>query len=465
MSKKIILLCTIFFGLLQIQAQNISLLNVDLNRYSLRSVSNPISFTIKNNGDTAISSLELNWNDGVSHKAKVETHIPAGETAVIAHPVPVEYNSVLEKSIEVSVSKVNGNNNFIGNTASSVVKINTLTRAAKKAVFFEKATGTWCGNCPAGIVIFKELYKKHKGTFVGVAIHGGGRDEPMEFASYLKSTRLNRFPTGDVDRVKRDQVFMDRAVTNNLYNERIKVEAPADLSASVVADGAKIEVKTKAKFYSDFSSAKFKFSVVLTEDNVTGTSSGYNQANYYATRGQEMGGFENKPNPVPAKDMVYNHVARALMGGYDGEEGSIPSTIKSGQEVEYTFNHTLPKEETKNYNLVIVLIDGSNGNVVNVKEVKLDEALSVGKVDATFSSLKMYPNPANAQLNIAFEALSKNYTVTIYDMVGREVLKQNYTTTLGKQKLEVSTSKLKSGSYIASVSSGKSSYSQVVIIE
>lgn len=463
MTKKNTLFYMMLVGLLQLTwAQDVSLVEADLARYALRSESNTLSFIVKNNGASEITSLELNWNDGSDHRATVRTSIPAGELARVSHPVPVRYNTVVEKDINVEISKANGVSDLNAEDNTASLQFNTVTVAAKKAVLFEKGTGTWCQACPAGIVMFKNMYKKHKGTFVGVAAHS---KDPMKFPSYLSSMGINGYPKGNVDRSINNQVFMDQEKAEGWYKQRMKEAAPADLSATVVADGAKIEVKTKAKFYSDFRSADFKLGIIVTEDNVTGTSSGYAQTNGYANNKYgPMGGFENLPSPVPASQMVYDHVARQLIGGYNGKEGSIPSTVEAGQEVEYTFNHTLPKSETKNYNLVIVLIDG-RGKIANVKEIKLEEALSVGEVDATFASLKMYPNPAKEQLNIAFDAVNEKYTVIIYDMLGREVLQKEYNTVIGKQRIAVPVSKLKSGSYIASISSGKSSYSQAVIIE
>lgn len=463
MTKKNTLFYMMLVGLLQLTwAQDVSLVEADLARYALRSESNTLSFLVKNNGVSEITSLQLNWNDGSDHIATVRTSIPAGEVATIAHPSPIRYNSIVEKAINVEISKVNGVSDLNATDNSSTVKINTLIKEAKKVVFVEKGTGTWCPQCPGGIAAMDYMTKNYHDTFAGVAIHSG---DPMENKSYLNQTGIRAFPTGNIDRVEKKQNFIGVKNIEPFYKDRIKVKAPADLSMAVKADGAKIEIKTSATFYSDFRSAKFALSVILTEDGVKGTSSGYAQKNNFSGSSGDWGGFENLPNPVPASRMVYNHVGRAVIGGYNGTKGSVPSTISVGDVAEYTFNHTLPKSDAKNYNLILLLINTSNGSVANAKEVKLEEALSVGEVDATFASLKMYPNPAKEQLNIAFDAVNEKYTVVIYDMLGREVLQKEYNTVIGKQRIAVPVSKLKSGSYIASISSGKSSYSQAVIIE
>lgn len=465
MIKKIIFFSAVFLAVFQLSlAQNASLVSADLDRYSLRSSENKISVEVKNNGNEEITSLKLNWNDGKDHNAVVRTSIAAGQTAVVEHPVPVKYNSIVEKTINIGILNVNGVQDFDATDNTTVVKMNTILKEAKKVVFVEKGTGTWCPQCPGGIAAVDYMSKNYPDTFAAVAIHNG---DPMKNQAYLNKTGINAFPTGNIDRVLKKKNFIGIKNIVPYYNQRIKVKAPADLSAEITADGAKIEIKTKTAFYSDFRSAKFTLSVILTEDNVTGTSSGYAQKNSFSGKGGDWGGYEKKPNPVPARDMVYGHVGRAVIGGYSGTKGSIPAEISAGDVIEYTFNHTLPKEETKNYNLIILLIDTSNGSVVNAKEINIEKALSVGDLDLTYSSLKMYPNPVSEKLNISFKALKDNYTVTLYDMTGRVVLTEKHTNFAvgSEQNVALSVSSLTPGSYIATIANNDASYSQVVIVE
>ena len=83
--------------------------------------------------------------------------------------------------------------------------------------------------------------------------------------------------------------------------------------------------------------------MILTEDGVTGTSSDYAQANAYANNANgPMGGYENLPNPVPASQMVYDHVGRAIPTGYDGVAGSIPANVVSNEVNVYNVEYAVP---------------------------------------------------------------------------------------------------------------------------
>ena len=47
----------------------------------------------------------------------------------------------------------------------------------------EEFTGTWCGNCPRGIVGMQRLEEDFGDRFIGIAIHTG-TGEPMVIPSY-----------------------------------------------------------------------------------------------------------------------------------------------------------------------------------------------------------------------------------------------------------------------------------------
>lgn len=248
------------------------------------------------------------------------------------------------------------------------------------------------------------------------------------------------------------------------YKQRINEEAPADLFASATLSGSNLKINAGAQFYSSFSNAKFKLSVVITEDGIRGKTSGYNQANYYSggSRGK-MGGYENKPRTVPARDMVYDHVARAVLGSFSGQSGSVPSKIKAGDKAEYGFSYKIPSSYNKDKLNIIVLLLDSRGQIVNGKEIHLDQALSVEK--AEIASMKMYPNPVKNNLTIDFDATDNNYSVSIYDLTGRSIYNKEHSNLNGMQSLNIPLNGLKSGNYLVNVASNKASHSQLIIVE
>src|SRR5690606_17445022 len=159
---------------------------------------------------------------------------------------------------------------------------------------------------------------------------------------------------------------------------------------------------------------------ILIEDDVTGTSSGYAQVNYYAGGANgPMGGYESLPATVPASQMVYDHVGRALLGGYNGQEGSIPATITDGQTVNHTFNYTIPATYRPNrLSVAVLVIDANTGRVVNTNTTQ--GYLNVNNI-VKESAFSIYPNPTSDVVNLQM-IQSGEFAVKIYDLTGKEVL-------------------------------------------
>jgi hypothetical protein len=102
-----------------------------------------------------------------------------------------------------------------------------------------------------------------------------------------------------------------------------------------------LDVSIKAEFKTA-TSGNYKVACVIVEDSVKGTAAGYNQANYYAggTNGV-MGGFETKANPVPAAQMQYDHVARAIAPDFYGVPNAYPASVSAGAVYAHNFKFNI----------------------------------------------------------------------------------------------------------------------------
>ncbi|EPB65793.1 tRNA ligase class I, partial [Ancylostoma ceylanicum] len=199
------------------------------------------------------------------------------------------------------------------------------------------------------------MYNTYPDRFIGIAVHNG---DPMTVSEYDNGANFGGYPSANIDRS--------------------------------ILDG-------------DFSSANYRLGVIIIEDGVKGTSSGYNQANAYAGGGYgPMGGYESLPSTVPAAQMVYDHVGRALLGGYNGQAGSVPTEIYDGMPVSYTFNYTVPAAyNIDNMYAVGVIIDNTTGEIINANKSPL-KTLSLGSVESV--EMNVFPNPATDKINVSFEA-------------------------------------------------------------
>ncbi|MCB0399468.1 MAG: choice-of-anchor J domain-containing protein [Winogradskyella sp.] len=440
--------------------------NVSLNRYSLTSTDNQLSFDVFNNGINPITSLDVSWNDGTNNYSEnFVVNITPGATQTINHSTPVNYSSVDEKDITVTISSVNGGADGDMTNNSYDTKFNTLSQSGTKVVLIEEATGTWCPWCPRGAVGMDYMASNYGSTTALVAVHNG---DPMTVTEYDNGIGqyIGGYPSGVVDRLIED-LDPAQASLEGAYNSLVNNLVPLDLTASASQVGNNLTITVQGTFYSNFSSAgsNYRLGVIMTEDGVTGTTSGYNQANNYSGGGNgPMGGYEGLPNPVPAAQMVYDHVGRALLGGFNGEAGSIPATVTDGQTVSHTFNYTIPAtSDENNMYIIAVLIDQNDGTIVGVSETSVVQALSIEEVSG-IDSIKIFPNPAKDDINISFEAGNGDYNISVTDMLGRAVITKSYEGVFGKQNIKLSVSELNAGHYIMNINDGNASYSTKFIV-
>ncbi|MGL2965614.1 Omp28-related outer membrane protein [Flavobacterium sp. XGLA_31] len=444
-------------------AQNdASLVSAKLNRYSALSTDNTLTLTVKNTGSNPITNLTVNWNDGISdHISTITKSIAVGATSTtVTHPTKVNYANVTEKNLTLTITAVNGNTDPVPSNNTTSKKFNTVSQPSPKKVLFEEGTGTWCGWCPRGAVAMAYMDTTYPNEFIGVAVHN---QDPMMLDEYDGGAGFSSFPGMNVDRVVKGADVSQALMVSNL-NTRKVLTTPVALEANGSVTGADVTINAMATFRTNFANANYRLGVIVTEDNVTGTATGYKQTNYYAGGANgTMGGYESLPNPVPAASMVYNHVGRELLGGFSGQEGSVPSVITDGQTVSYTFNYTVPATSNiDNMHAVLVLIDQDNGEVVNAKSVEMATlAVNHNSLDTAIS---VYPNPASDYININ-NLKGGDYTITIYDLAGKAVQSNVSKNVSENQTVTVPVKGIATGEYIINIATGNSSYSKQLLIK
>lgn len=446
------------------QPDDAKLVSTSVNRYSLINNNNTLSLNVNNNGSNAITSLEVSWNDGTAHTATIPVNIAAGASANVNHTTPVNYPTANTYDIDVVISQVNGNadSNPSDNTGSTI--ITTLSQSPVKKVIIEEGTGTWCGWCPRGAVAMDYMEATYPDRFIGIAVHNG---DPMTVSAYDNGASFGGYPSANVDRSMLD-VGVSQASFVSYYNARKDLVVPVAVAGTATASGSAVTVDVNATFYSNFPSANYRLGVIVVEDGVTGTGSGYNQVNYYANNANgAMGGYESLPSPVPAAQMVYNHVGRALLGGYNGQSGSVPTSITDGQVVNYSFTYNVPSTSNiNNMHGVAVVIDNATGEIINANKIDFpagNSGLSVKDVETI--DMTVFPNPASEKLNVGFEAKGGNYTIEITDLQGRIVVSEAFTNLSGAQSIELNTSALKTGNYLISVAQEGASFTKMIAIK
>ena len=234
-----------------------------------------------------------------------------------------------------------------------------------KNVVVEEFTGTWCGNCPRGIVGMAYMEENYgdKG-FIGIAVH---YNDPMEVNSYWDVTQYysgGQFPSAVMDR----NSYFDPAVETleEYYNQAINNPAEAKVSIKAEYDELSNVVNATATAEYGFtgSDVTYALAFVVTENQV----GPYVQTNYFSGASFDVGGWQDMGPNVP---WMFDHVARNIWFAF-GIEDSQPTTVELGKE--YPFSIQLPMENVSNVNeceVIAMLLNYTTGEIINGAKVSL----------------------------------------------------------------------------------------------
>jgi hypothetical protein len=430
--------------------------------------------TIRNLGVEAITSATVTVDYNGTNISNDFTGLNLASLATTTLSMPSTLSLVAgTNTMTATLSNVNGTvDGDAGDNQTSIV-INAITPALGKMVVGEEGTGTWCQWCPRGAVFMDMMESKYPEYWAGIAVHNA---DPMTVTEYDAALTVSGYPSALVDRgTEMDPSEMEVAFLDNI------VIAPS----AFITNGANwdaitrvLDVSVSANFQTAADN-NFKLAIVLSEDEVTGTGSTYGQSNAYAGGASGvMGGYELLSNPVPASQMVYNHVARAIAPSFGGTNIAFPATINSGETYTINASFTLPSTWDETQMHIVSMLVNQSGTVNNAGKATLTEAIANGFVSGTSiatsivdqnqidANLAVYPNPANEYTSIKVQLKNEqNVTLKLIDMNGRTVASRNYGQMNGASEIQLNTSNFEAGLYLIQLTLDNTIVSRRLIIE
>ncbi len=339
------------------------LTTLDIVNFSIAPATIDIKGIITNAGGNTINTIDLIWTDGTNSYTDNLTNLnlAPGASYNFTHSDQLTITTPGSVNITVNIDLVNNNidPNLTNNTLTGLA--NTVTYIPTKRVVFELGGAAWSGWNPRGAVGLETLEQTYPNTSIGIAVHNG---DQMALASYNNAMNIVGYPSGHVDRAILD---VDPSQFTSYYSDRINVISPVDISATAVFDVVtrNIDINLSAEFVATLS-GDYRFNAVILEDEV----GPYDQANYYSGGGagplvSPISGFDwtTAPNPV---NMLFDNVARAILGGFEGTANSFPSAITAGSIHTYNYTHSLPTTQNENKVRVVgMVIDNATGEIIN----------------------------------------------------------------------------------------------------
>jgi thiol-disulfide isomerase/thioredoxin len=431
---------------------DIELTSLDFTQYTTLPSNIDIDGTVTNLGANSINSMNITWTDGVNSYTDNLTglNILPFSNYSFTHNTQLNIINNGSVSITVIIDSVNSiiDSNTTNNTLTQIV--NTVSFIPTKRVVFEEAGGTWCPFCPKGVVAMESLVQNFPNTAIGIAVHNA---DQMTVTNYDGAMGVTNWPNAHVDRALLNVGGGNVNETSFLqfYSERINVFTPVEINADAHFDSLTrtIDVNITGEFVTNLS-GDYRFNAVILEDGV----GPFNQANNFGGTSPGLVGpisginFSTSPNPV---SMLFDHVARAILGGFDGTAASLPSNITAGGIYTHNYTHSLPVNQNENnVQVVAMIINNSTGEILNgikvaltglptpnywdcTNEICVNNGINIGQYISLsdcqtnclstgnkekITQIKIFPNPAKENLTIDGDYLS----LDIYDVFGKLIL-------------------------------------------
>ena len=410
--------------------------------------------SILNAGQNPLTSFDVNLAYNGQNYAQNITGVNVASFSSYELSIPnISLAAGLNNAV-VTISNINGGNDANANDNTLTQAVDPVVPAAGKIVVGEEGTGTWCQWCPRGAVFMDLFANQYEGFWAGIAVHNG---DPMVVADYDAgiSALISGYPGALVDRLGN----VDPSQMSSDFFTRLQT-APK----GVLTNGATWDPTTRVLNISvstemlQATTGAYKVACVLTEDDVTGSGNGYNQSNSYAGGNNgTMGGYESLPNPVPAAQMVYDHVARAIAPSFTGQTGVIAATTAVGDTYTANFSFTLPTTWDETQMHIVGMLINPQGKIDNAGYTTINEAVQNGYVGVEEligainleQMLTVAPNPATDFANITLHIpTAAPVSVRVLDAKGGILQARQFGSLQGDFEIGLNTSNYAPGLYI-----------------
>ena len=337
--------------------------------------------TVSNYGRTLVRNfdytLSFNGQEIESKHYVLPQALNRYDDTTIEVDVP-PYTELGENDLIFTITKVNGERNNATINYASLPRV-TVTKVPHRKVVVEEYTGMWCGFCPRGIALMENLAHKYGEDFIGIAIHTGGRADPLTCTDYAwKATDYRSRPSLDMNR----NLLLGYFKAQTEFEEERSKGADMDVEVSAVWDKEKnnITVTPSVTFCVNRDEAPYGFAYVLTEDSMSNPN--WVQYNNYSgstdDRGitKEFDYFIDAPRDI--RNLENNFVAIAAEGVKALLTGYIKTPIKADEPQSHTYifrnisNKKIIQDKSK-LKVCVLLINKTTGRIENAAKCTISE--------------------------------------------------------------------------------------------
>lgn len=329
-----------------------------------------------------------------------------------------------------------------GTVYSQTNTISNLAYETTKHVVIEEATGTWCVNCPRGILAMEYLESIYGDLIIPITIHSSSESgsDPFNYSKYTSALGLNAFPSGLVNRI--DTVYSPTSIdANQLYhfdsedgNQTFYDIAKREFNSYAIADVAidkaiydvnnkTVQISGNVNYALNMNSLNHNIAFVVLEDGLVD----YQANGHYGSTDPLLGKFgKGGEYGTATPKITFVDVARKVPNdNFAGESGFIPVSVTAGQPVAFNKVFSLPENVTNwdNAKVVVMLLDANTERVLNAARMKF-AAGTAGINDAIVSENGITISGENGSINVNG---GSDLNVTVYDVSGSVISNANST--------------------------------------
>lgn len=288
-------------------------------------------------------------------------------------------------------------------------------------ILVEELSGTWCNQCPAGIITMRKLEHRYRNRIVPVQVRVSDVMEDSLYGSSILYWSRN-LPSIVYDR--QISFVSQSAKDDGNIDDVMRMPVSAEVVPTVTyTEQGQLAIASTVRFAKEYdnSNDNYRIGYIITENVVNVDSVLYVQQNICQTAGNRE--FYYLPSYVPAKLMYYHNVVRGTSSAFNGVAHSLPGeALVAG--VDYTVSDTIdiPASviDKRNIAVIAVVIEVDKKLVLNSARVSTDE------IDWSASVATVERAMANNRV-VAYDGIVKvmditdNATVQLYAIDGRTI--------------------------------------------
>ncbi|MBO4722182.1 MAG: hypothetical protein J5629_04530 [Muribaculaceae bacterium] len=329
-----------------------------------------VSYIITDNGDASTATPEVTVPvDNLQYASSQSINISFDTSVPMKGTKNVIFTKVNGEANEATTEEATANGEFY-----------IKEFMFPKVPVVEEFTGTWCGWCPRGFVGMEMAHEIYGDRVVLIAAHSGSGNypDPMQISDYSPILNtVSGFPDSRIDRGS--DLDPNPEYLQNALNPLLETfpDGKVDITAKWDDEAmSKININTSSMFAYNEQNANYGIALVLIEDGLHGTSTGWAQYNYFSGQSgypSYMSWWCSQGSPVSG--VTYNHVAVAAWNIQNGFNGSVPTSFSAGEALPFNYvaditGKTVIQDKTQ-LTVAALLIDRSTGKIINAAQTTI----------------------------------------------------------------------------------------------